>query len=61
MMGVTTDCLEGAWFLAVSNVETLSEQLVDCNTVDFGSNGELMNNGFAFRRTERHVHEDRSQ
>ena len=44
----TTGYLEGGWFLATGNLLPLSEQqLVNCDTVDSGCTGELMNNDFA--------------
>ena len=40
--------LEGAWFLATNNLLPSSEQqLVKCDTVDSGCNGELMDNASA--------------
>ena len=46
----TTGSLEGAWFIATGNLlSPLSEQqLVDCDTVDSGCNGGLIDNGFVF-------------
>merc|ERR1712046_911 len=45
----TTGSTEGAWEIATGNLISLSEQqLVDCDKVDNGCNGGLMDNGFSF-------------
>merc|ERR1711920_1054100 len=45
----TTGSLEGAWKIAGNPLTSLSEQqFVDCDTVDQGCNGGLMDNGFKY-------------
>jgi len=45
----TTGSTEGAWKIAGNSLPSLSEQqLVDCDKVDSGCNGGLMDNGFSF-------------
>merc|ERR1711991_792027 len=45
----TTGGLEGAWEIASGNLVSMSEQqFVDCDKVDSGCNGGLMDNGFKF-------------
>merc|ERR1719506_2668746 len=45
----TTGSTEGAWKIAGHSLPSLSEQqLVDCDKVDAGCNGGLMDNGFSF-------------
>jgi C1A family cysteine protease len=45
----TTGSLEGAWQIATGNLVSLSEQqFVDCDQVDHGCQGGLMDHGFAY-------------
>merc|ERR1712064_89866 len=45
----TTGSLEGAWEIATGKLVSLSEQqFVDCDKVDNGCQGGLMDNGFRF-------------
>jgi len=45
----TTGSLEGAWEIATGNLVSFSEQqFVDCDKVDAGCNGGLMDHGFAY-------------
>merc|ERR1712226_565577 len=45
----TTGALEGAHFMATKNLVSLSEQqFVDCDHVDQGCNGGLMDNAFKY-------------
>merc|ERR1712217_428748 len=45
----TTGSLEGAWKIAGNPLTSLSEQqFVDCDKVDHGCSGGLMDNGFKF-------------
>jgi len=55
----TTGALEGAWQLAGNTLTSLSEQqFVDCDKVDDGCNGGLMDNGFKFAETNAICTED---
>merc|ERR1711933_430779 len=48
-MGSTTGALEGAWKLAGNPLTSISEQqFVDCDKVDSGCNGGLMDNAFKY-------------
>jgi len=45
----TTGAIEGAWEVATGKLVSVSEQqFVDCDTVDQGCNGGLMDNGFKY-------------
>merc|ERR1712072_312231 len=47
----TTGSLEGAWEIATGNLVSFSEQqFVDCDKVDSGCNGGLMDNGFNYAK-----------
>merc|ERR1712137_445076 len=48
----TTGSTEGAWKIAGNALASLSEQqLVDCDKVDSGCNGGLMDNGFKYLKS----------
>lgn len=52
----TTGALEGAYFLKNNKLVSLSEQnMVDCDNVDQGCNGGLMDNAFNFVKKNRGV------
>lgn len=55
----TTGATEGAWQIATKNLVSLSEQqLVDCDKVDAGCQGGLMDNGFNFLKSHAACSED---
>jgi len=55
----TTGGLEGAWQIASGNLVSLSEQqFVDCDKVDDGCQGGLMDNGFKFAESNDIATED---
>merc|ERR1711879_677863 len=55
----TTGGLEGAWEIATGSLVSLSEQqFVDCDNVDSGCNGGLMDHGFEFAEANAIATED---
>lgn len=58
----TTGALEGAWEIATGKLVSLSEQqLVDCDTVDDGCSGGLMDHGFSYAEKNAMCTEDSYQ